>query len=192
MNNIIKEKVLDKCKKLYSTFLNLIYFVPKNFYTKVANSKVIIKIKKITGFDGNSSSYLFHDIKNFFKTKARSIQIIFSIFKTASEFCKALYTRIVYDISRIASGKERIAVNHYKLGKMMLKEGSLVDAKIRFLLADTFYKKSPMIKYYIAYVYYMEGNTKKSLIYLRSAIDLKPNMTQARNLFDLIDKQRKW
>ena len=41
----------------------------------------------------------------------------------------------------ISKNSKKAAINNFKLGKKMLKAGNLVDAKMRFLLANMFYSK---------------------------------------------------
>ena len=73
----------------------------------------------------------------------------------------------------------RASQNNFRLGLESLKAGNLIDARIRFLLSNIFYGKSATTKYYIAYVYYLQGNYTKSLKYLKQSINIESDERSA-------------
>lgn len=80
------------------------------------------------------------------------------------------------------------AKNNFRIGINMLEKNNLVDARIRFLLSNLFYNKSTTTKYYIAFVYYKQNNIKKSLKYLKQAINLNPSHERSIELLKEIEK----
>lgn len=76
----------------------------------------------------------------------------------------------------------RAAQNNFRLGLTALKAGNLIDARIRLLLSNMFYNKSATTKYYISYVYYLQGNYTKSLKYLKQSINIDATDKRANDL----------
>ncbi|MEN9782536.1 MAG: hypothetical protein RL208_689 [Pseudomonadota bacterium] len=97
----------------------------------------------------------------------------------------------IADTKLIMETRHKAGKNNYVLGVKMLKENFLPDAKVRFLLSDMFYNKSAMTKYYIAYIYYLEGNYNKSLRYLKESVNLRPSMKISSELLEKIENDMK-
>ena len=87
--------------------------------------------------------------------------------------------RLLIDVPRAFS---RAAQNNFRLGLIELKAGNLIDARIRLLLSNMFYGKSAITKYYISYIYYLQGNYTKSLKYLKQSINIDATDRRANDL----------
>ncbi len=90
---------------------------------------------------------------------------------------------------QIRKESKRAAVNNFRIGLMMLKMNKVLDAKIRFLISNMFFKKSPLTKYYIAYTFFLEHKYTKSLKYIHEAIKLDPKHQRAIELMHAIEKE---
>lgn len=96
---------------------------------------------------------------------------------------------IFFSLKSIPSQLKNASKNNFHLGIEALKANNLLDARIRFLLADMFFSKSPTIKYYIAFTYYLGHKHKKSLKYLKKAIDIDPENKRCIALVSQIEKE---
>jgi hypothetical protein len=114
-----------------------------------------------------------------------------SIFSHIILIVRKILFGFVADTKLIMETRHKAGKNNYILGVQMLKENFLPDAKIRFLLSDMFYNKSAMTKYYIAYIYYLEGNYNKSLQYLKKSVTLRPTMKISSDLLAKIENDMK-
>ena len=65
---------------------------------------------------------------------------------------------------------KKAAKNHFHIGLEMLKRNNIIDARMRFLMSNMMFSKSPTTKYYIAYTYFLSHNYKKSLKYLKDGL----------------------
>ena len=65
---------------------------------------------------------------------------------------------------------KKAAKNHFHIGLEMLKRNNILDARMRFLMSNMMFRKSPTTKYYIAYTYFLSNNYKKSLKYLKDGL----------------------
>ena len=91
----------------------------------------------------------------------------------------------------IPSQFQKAAKNNFRLGISALRYNNIVDARIRFLLSNMFFNKSPTTKYYVAYSYYLEHKYTKSLKYLRSALQLEPDNKKCIGLVKQIEEELK-
>lgn len=89
----------------------------------------------------------------------------------------------------IRKESKRAAVNNFRIGLIMLKMNKVLDAKIRFLMSNMFFKKSPLTKYYIAYTFFLEHKYTKSLKYIHDAIKLDPKHQRSIELMHAIEKE---
>lgn len=96
---------------------------------------------------------------------------------------------IFFSLKSIPSQLKNASKNNFHLGIEALKANNLLDARIRFLLADMFFSKSPTIKYYIAFTYCLGHKHKKSLKYLKKAIDIDPENKRCIALVSQIEKE---
>ena len=94
-----------------------------------------------------------------------------------------------YSFKRMPHAFTRAAQNNFRIGIEMLKLNNLIDARIRFLLSNMFYSKSPTTKFYIAYVYFLQRNFKKSLKYLKQGIDLDSSNERIKKLLFQVEEE---
>ena len=104
---------------------------------------------------------LYSNVRDFVEIAVQCILLIF-------EYAISL----IYNIAILPSAIKRASQNNFRLGLESLKLNNVIEARIRFLLSNMFYRKSATTKYYIAYTYFMQGNNKKSLKYLQQALKL--------------------
>ena len=159
-------KVTNVRSKIYNFFSS---GFKKMMSPNVGNSFVTERIK-------SRSIDLFSIVIDVFYILFTSITIIFYCFYDLFKLTKD--TRNVLN---------RAAKNNFRLGLEALKKNNLIDARIRFLLANMFYSKSPTIKYHIAYVYYLQRNFTKSLKYLKQSISLDSRHEKSIVLLQNID-----
>lgn len=154
---------------------------------KILNMKFDF-LKKIFNSTKKTEKYIPKDVKEYVEKRVdlaiKTYNIGINIFQQIKSFFFNLFIVFV----RLYHGKINPAINNFILGKKMLEINNLLDAKIRFLLANKFQKRpSAILKYYLAYIYYLEGNMKKCLLYLNESISLKPKMKCAIELFKKIE-----
>ena len=88
----------------------------------------------------------------------------------------------------IPHGMTRVSANNFRLGLELLRKNDLMEARIRFLLSNLFYSKSPATKYYIAYIYFLQHNYVKSLKYIRQSIQIEKPDKRTIELVKLIEE----
>ncbi|GEM_PF-7105860 len=151
----------------------------------------------VKGFKRAMSSTVGEEVYVAKRIKARSYDLYanfrdfgFIIWTTIQIIFYAIigFFRIIKDFPRAF---RRASQNNFRLGLIDLKAGNLIDARIRFLLSNMFYGKSSTTKYYIAYVYYLQGNYTKSLKYLKQSISIDATDERANALLLKIEEALK-
>lgn len=149
---------------------------------------------KVYGFLGN---LLSRSAKTFASKKKAPPESLFKKMYSDITYCvgkarSAVVDFVILTLKSILSLRKdtsKAAINNFRLGMMFLNKGKLSDAKLRFWLVDKFYPNSATNLYYLAYVNYLQGNIKKSLLYIRDALECKPlNIKRIVNLFERINK----
>lgn len=168
-NNTINNKEMTFNK---SKILNFIKTNAKKTITSSSNKTEVTTTIKQYGYTFYN---LFHDI-----------------FILIKSLCGLLYSYtfgLFATIKIFKSESKKAAKNHFHIGLEMLKMNNLLDARIRFLISNMFFKKSPTTKYYIAYTYYLSHNYKKSLKYIKEAININNKHQRSIELMKLIEKE---
>jgi hypothetical protein len=159
------------------------------------NRKKIISYLKSSAnsfFANSSGSYILNNIKNSTLDILSIFISFFKIIKLSINFLQINLLDSFKIIVMLKSKKIHATINNFKIGKEMLKEGSLSDAIFRFWLADKFSeKKSFVIKYYLAYTKYLQGRYKESLLYIKQALEIRPNSKLLQKLFTMIENDIK-
>ena len=119
------------------------------------------------------------------------IKDVIYIFLTSAEIIIRCFIEFFKITKNIPNAFRKAAKNNFKLGLESLKKNNLIDARIRFLLANLFYNKSAKIKYYIAYVYYKQRSFSKSLKYLEQSISIDSKNKKYISLFKEINNEIK-
>lgn len=162
-----KRKVFDKTK--------ILEFIKTNAKKTITSSSNKTEVTTTIKQYGHTFYNLFHDI-----------------FLLIKSLCGLLYSYTFGLFSTIKIFKEeskKAAKNHFHIGLEMLKMNNLLDARMRFLISNMFFKKSPTTKYYIAYTYYLSHNYKKSLKYIKEAININNKHQRSIELMKLIEKE---
>ena len=71
----------------------------------------------------------------------------------------------------------------------MLKRNNILDARMRFLMSNVMFRKSPTTKYYIAYTYFLSSDYKKSLKYLKDALTINNKHSKSIELVKQIEEK---
>lgn len=82
---------------------------------------------------------------------------------------------------------KKAAKNHFHIGLEMLKRNNILDARMRFLMSNVMFRKSPTTKYYIAYTYFLSSDYKKSLKYLKDALTINNKHNKSIELVKQIE-----
>lgn len=114
---------------------------------------------------------------------------VFMIFFNAIAIIFYYFLGMFISLKDVPHGISRAAHNNFRLGLENLKKNDLIDARIRFLLSNMFYSKSATTKYYIAYVYYLQENYKKSLKYLRQSLAIDSSDERSLELLKLLENK---
>ena len=122
------------------------------------------------------------EIKNLFKD-------LFSLFIACIKWLYYYIFHLFSTTKQIRKESKRAAVNNFRIGLIMLKMNKVLDAKIRFLMSNMFFKGSPLTKYYIAYTFFLEHKYTKSLKYIHEAIKLDPKHQRSIELMHAIEKE---
>ena len=131
------------------------------------------------------------------RIKERSLDIVDNLIDFFYIIFNGIFIVIYYIFGMFLMAKDiphaftRAAHNNFRLGLENLKKNNLVDARIRLLLSNLFYSKSPTTKYYIAYTYYRQGNFSKSLQYLNQTVKLDSKNERAIALIKQIETELK-
>ena len=164
----MSDKRDDKAKR----FLNIVGHETKRMFKPISNDSEIIKgmIER-----GKEMKNLFTDF----------FSLLWSCIKWLYYYIFNLFSAT----KQIRKESKRAAVNNFRIGLMMLKMNKVLDAKIRFLMSNMFFKKSPLTKYYIAYTFFLEHKYTKSLKYIHEAIKLDPRHQRSMELMHTIEKE---
>jgi len=129
-----------------------------------------------------------------YHSAAEELSSIISRIKTR---LKQIFSIVSDSIVRVVTKKSshhwtrKAARLNFRLGTSFLKDGKLLDAKIRFILAKFFSGGSPICDYYLAIVYYRVGDDGQATSCLQSFVhrarDNKKNRTIATNLLGQLD-----
>lgn len=103
--------------------------------------------------------------------------------------CFYYIINIFFTFKTLPSQFKKSAKNNFRLGLEALKVNNIIDARIRFLLSNMFFSKSPTTKYYIAYSYYLQHKYTKSLKYLKSALQIEPEHERCIGLVKQIEAE---
>jgi len=157
------------------------------------------KAKRLLHFVGRETKKMFKPIssdsemiKSMVDRGAEIKSLFKDLFSLLISCIKWLYYYIFHLFSttkQIRKESKRAAVNNFRIGLIMLKMNKVLDAKIRFLMSNMFFKKSPLTKYYIAYTFFLEHKYTKSLKYIHEAIKLDPKHQRSIELMHAIEKE---
>lgn len=139
----------------------------------------------------SSESYILSDIRSGIDAKKQKALEHIETAKMAKVKAFGFYNFVKEYIKDTIAARHHAARNNYLLGREMLKENNLLDAKFRFLLANFFYKKSVAIKYCLAYVYFREDSFEKSLKYANECLKLRPTFKPVKKIIDNINYKTK-
>ena len=114
---------------------------------------------------------------------------VFSLLASCGRWLYYYIFNLFSTTKQIRKESKRAAVNNFRIGLMMLKMNKVLDAKIRFLMSNMFFKGSPLTKYYIAYTFFLEHKYTKSLKYIHEAIKLDPKHQRSIELMHAIEKE---
>lgn len=161
-DNVIKKK----------TILNFITTHAKKTITYSNSKSEVATTMKQYGYTFYN---IFHDIGSLIKALVGLLySYTFGLFSTIKAFKEE---------------SKKAAKNHFHIGLEMLKVNNLLDARIRFLMSNMFFKQSPTTKYYIAYTYYLSHNYKKSLKYIKEAININNKHQRSIELMKRIEQE---
>ncbi len=166
-NKNVKDKVVDK-----KTILN---FFKTNAKNKIIYSNSKTEVATTMKQYGYTFYNIFHDIGVLIKSLAILLySYTFGLFSTIKLFKEE---------------SKKAAKNNFQIGLEMLKMNNLLDARIRFLMSNMFFKHSPTTKYYIAYTYYLSHDYKKSLKYIKEAININNKHQRSIKLMKNIEEE---
>ena len=174
-NTILKENSnLEKIRNKKDEFLSFLKKGTKNvFFRSDNNDSASTTIKQY----GNIVYHIFADIyKLFYSLLGLLYSYTFGLFSTLKLF---------------KAESKKAAKNHFRIGLEMLKSNNLFDARIRFLMSNMFFNKSPTTKYYIAYTYYLSKDYKKSLKYINQSISIDNKHQRSIDLLKVIEQEMK-
>ena len=151
INNGDTNNISDTKNKVF-TFVRRNFKQPLSRYTN--DSAVIDSMKSY----GNILQITVRDVFRLFRAFFSLIyRFTFGFFSTLRLFKKE---------------SKKAAKNNFHLGLEMLKTNNILDARMRFLMSNMMFRKSPTTKYYIAYTYFLSNNYKKSLKYLKDGLSI--------------------
>lgn len=159
-NNASTNGSFDVNNNVNSSFSNskskVVKFIKRNLKQPLSrytnDSAVVDSVKSY----GNIFSLTIRDVYRLFRAFFSLIySFTFGFFSTLKLFKKE---------------SKKSAKNHFHIGLEMLKRNNILDARMRFLMSNMMFRKSPTTKYYIAYTYFLSNNYKKSLKYLKDGL----------------------
>ena len=162
----------DKIDNRTKYFLKFVGKETKRMFKPISNDSEIIKGMAERGVE----------MKNLFTD-------FFSLLISCAKWLYYYVFNLFTATKTIRKESKRAAVNNFRIGLMMLKMNKVLDAKIRFLMSNMFFKKSPLTKYYIAYTFFLEHKYTKSLKYIHDAIKLDPKHQRSIELMHAIEKE---
>ena len=162
----------DKIDNRTKHFLKFVGKETKRMFKPISNDSEIIKGMAERGVE----------MKNLFTD-------FFSLLISCAKWLYYYVFNLFTATKTIRKESKRAAVNNFRIGLMMLKMNKVLDAKIRFLMSNMFFKKSPLTKYYIAYTFFLEHKYTKSLKYIHDAIKLDPKHQRSIELMRAIEKE---
>ena len=157
------------------------------------------RAKRLLHFVGHETKKMFRPISNDSEIirgmaeRCTEMKNLFTDFFSLLWSCAKWLHYYIFNLfsatKQIRSEGKRAAVNNFRIGLIMLKMNKVLDAKIRFLMSNMFFKKSPLTKYYIAYTFFLEHKYTKSLKYIHEAIKLDPRHQRSIELMHAIEKE---
>lgn len=157
------------------------------------------RAKRLLHFVGHETKKMFKPISNDSEIirgmaeRCTEMKNLFTDFFSLLWSCAKWLHYYIFNLfsatKQIRSEGKRAAVNNFRIGLIMLKMNKVLDAKIRFLMSNMFFKKSPLTKYYIAYTFFLEHKYTKSLKYIHEAIKLDPRHQRSIELMHAIEKE---
>ena len=172
-DTILKEdSSFEKIRNKKDEFLNFLKKGTKNvFFRSNNNDSASMTIKQY----GNIVYNIFFDIYKLFSSLLGLLySYTFGLFSTLKLF---------------KAESKKAAKNNFRIGLEMLKANNIFDARIRFMMSNMFFNKSPTTKYYIAYTYYLSKDYKKSLKYINQSISIDNRYKRSIDLLKVIEKE---
>ena len=135
-----------------------------------------------------NDSAVVDSVKSYGSIFSLTIRDIYRLFRAFFSLIYSSTFGFFATLKLFKNESKKAAKNHFHIGLEMLKRNNILDARMRFLMSNMMFRKSPTTKYYIAYTYFLSNNYKKSLKYLKDGLSINNHHNKSIELVKQIEE----
>ena len=136
-----------------------------------------------------NDSAVVDSVKSYGNIFSLTIQDVYRLFRAFFSLIYSFTFGFFSTLKLFKNESKKAAKNHFHIGLEMLKRNNILDARMRFLMSNMMFRKSPTTKYYIAYTYFLSNNYKKSLKYLKDGLSINSRHNKSIELVKQIEEK---
>ena len=134
-----------------------------------------------------NDSAVVDSVKSYGSIFSLTIRDIYRLFRAFFSLIYSSTFGFFATLKLFKNESKKAAKNHFHIGLEMLKRNNILDARMRFLMSNMMFRKSPTTKYYIAYTYFLSHNYKTSLKYLKDGLSINSHHNKSLELVKQIE-----